>query len=444
MTYSARIIDTTLDAGDTLLLAGQLKEEAGFVWLDSANPSSRTNRYSVLSCNPRAVHVHRPGQQSPSEFLDHWNVAYRERATTQTSSLPFLGGWLGALYYDFGEELMNVATDQPMNERATAYAAYHSWAVIIDHHLNKVCWVDDGTDLDDFGSALKRQLTSVAPNLTAVDTLLRESLDWEALETRESYTRRIAKILHYLEAGDSYQVNYAQAFDSEVGSDTWALYMALRVKNAAPYGAYLRQIPLDEILCFSPELFLRAEGNRLFTLPIKGTSPRDHEPARDQELAQTLAMSPKNRAENVMIVDLLRNDFGRVCVPGSIRVEALCQIESYPSVHHLVSEIHGLLSPQNTPIDAIRATFPGGSITGAPKKRSMEIIRELEDCRRGMYCGSIFALSNNGNFLSNIAIRTMSVGNGKARVWGGGGIVADSVADDEYQETLHKLSKILK
>ncbi len=438
-----RLRELNLPPNQTVLLATLLQNEPGFVWLDSAEAQCHNGRYSLLSCRPREILVHRYGERSASDFLDYWNERYRARALQQNSHLPFAGGWLGALYYDFGEELMNISPAPEKTERPTAYAAYHPWAVIVDHDTQTTYWVDDGQELDAFAGSLKERLLNndlaLPPSSQAVIT----KPTWQARETQAHYYRAIDRILQYLLAGDSYQVNYAQRFEADFNHTLWPMYLALRGSNQAPYSACLLNTALDDILCFSPELFIKADQGHLFTQPIKGTSPRGEDHERDKKLATQLSHSVKNRAENIMIVDLLRNDFGRVCIPGSIRVDALCELQSYPSVHHLVSEIRGVLAPGKTPIDALKAVFPGGSITGAPKKRSMEIIRELEPSSRGIYCGSVFSLSNHGSFTSNIAIRTISVSDGLARVWGGGGIVSDSIAEEEYQETFDKLSKIL-
>lgn len=443
MTPAPSRIPLSLPSDAASAIATQLHGERGFIWLDSANSGGQAQGFSLVSCAPAETIAHRPGSASASDFLDNWNQTYLERANQHETSLPFTGGWLGALYYDFGEELMGIDCNYS-GGGATAYVAYHPWAIVFDHQSKRSYWVDDGRPLDDFAQALKTSLLnriepSPAPEIGAL-----EALKWRAIEPKHDYLDKVEKILQYLLAGDSYQVNYAQPFETQLESSAWSRYLALRARNAAPFSACLLQTSLDDILCFSPELFIRGNESLLVTQPIKGTTPRHNDPDIDRRLAQELSDSHKNRAENVMIVDLLRNDLGRVCNPGSIRVNSLCELHSYPSVHHLVSEVQGTLAKEMTPIDALKATFPGGSITGAPKKRSMEIIRELERLPRGIYCGSILALSNNGNFTSNIAIRTISIKDGYARVWGGGGIVADSNADDEYQETFDKLSKILQ
>ena len=225
--------------------------------------------------------------------------------------------------------------------------------------------------------------------------------------------------------------------------DPFAAYQILREVAAAPFSGYLQLADQQALLCLSPERFLSLQGQQVETRPIKGTRPRFADPARDLRSARELRNSPKDRAENLMIVDLLRNDLGHSCVPGSIHVDQLFALETYPTVHHLVSTIRGELAPDRGPLDLLRDSFPGGSITGAPKRRAMQIIAELEPHSREAYCGSLLYISADGHMDSNIAIRSLVANNGSLRCWGGGGIVADSEADQEYQETYDKVGRFL-
>ena len=246
----------------------------------------------------------------------------------------------------------------------------------------------------------------------------------------------------HIRAGDCYQINLTQRFEARVQGDSWQAYGRLRRTNPAPYSAYL-DLPFAQVLSSSPERFLRLRGDRVETKPIKGTRPRAGDPARDAALAEDLVASAKDRAENVMIVDLLRNDLGKCCVPGSIRAEPLFAIESFASVHHLVSTVTGRLAPGRHAVDLIRACFPGGSITGAPKHRAMQIIEALEPQRRSIYCGCIGYLGFDGGMDLNIAIRTLLRVDENIYAWAGGGIVADSAVDAEYQESLDKAAALL-
>ncbi len=261
------------------------------------------------------------------------------------------------------------------------------------------------------------------------------SLPWPA------YQDAIRRILAYINAGDCYQVNLAQRFEAIIDIDPVALYERISARQCAPFAACLLN-PAGNILSFSPERFLRVERGNVLTQPIKGTRPRGVTPQEDESLAQMLVASEKDRAENLMIVDLLRNDLGRSCVTGSVEVQRLFELQSFPNVHHLVSTVTGRLADGITPMDLLRNCFPGGSITGAPKVRAMQIIAELEPVRREAYCGAIGYLSYAGDMDTNLSIRTLVHSDGRVRYWGGGGIVADSTARDEYEESLAKVDFI--
>ncbi|MGQ9704580.1 MAG: aminodeoxychorismate synthase component I [Actinomycetota bacterium] len=255
--------------------------------------------------------------------------------------------------------------------------------------------------------------------------------------TRDAYLQAVRRVKEYIYAGDIYQANLSQRFQATLRDHPWILYRRLRCLNAAPFSAYFNAVE-GQICSSSPERFLKGEGRRVETRPIKGTRRRSDDPEEDRRLADELRSSPKDRAELSMIVDLERNDLGRVCSYGTVRVEEHAVIEHYATVHHLVSTVVGELHPGKDVVDLLRASFPGGSITGAPKIRSMEIIDELEPTARSVYTGSIGYLGFNGNFDLNIAIRTIIVKGNTAYFQVGGGIVADSVPEDEYQETLDK------
>jgi para-aminobenzoate synthetase component 1 len=260
---------------------------------------------------------------------------------------------------------------------------------------------------------------------------------------REAYARGFDRIQRYIRDGDCYQVNFAQRFVARVSHDAWTLYQRMRQDNPAPYGALL-EYPFGQVLSSSPEQFLGLRGGLVQTRPIKGTRPRGDSAGQDMALRAELLSSEKDRAENVMIVDLLRNDLGKVCRPGSIEVPGLFEIESFATVHHLVSTVTGRLREDSDALDLIAACFPGGSITGAPKQRAMQIIDELEPVRREVYCGSVFRLGFDGNLDSSIAIRTALLRGRELYYWAGGGIVADSDCQAEYQESLDKAAAFLR
>ena len=260
--------------------------------------------------------------------------------------------------------------------------------------------------------------------------------------SRDTYCRTVLRAKEYVAAGDIYQVNLSQRFQCEVDASPPELYCMLRASNPAPYCAYL-DIGEAQILSTSPECFLKIDGHDVITRPIKGTRPRGATTVEDDRLVRELLASPKDNAELLMITDLERNDLGRVCEFGSVRVSELVRVETYATVHHLVSTVEGTLRPDVSHVDCVRACFPGGSITGAPKIRAMEIIDELEPHARGVYTGAIGLFGSNGSSHFNIAIRTVVQQDARLTFHAGGGIVADSEPDMEYEETLAKAQGIV-
>jgi para-aminobenzoate synthetase component 1 len=262
--------------------------------------------------------------------------------------------------------------------------------------------------------------------------------------THRGYLDAVARVREYIFAGDIFQANLSQRFDAPLVASSWSLYRRLRAGNPAPFAAFV-DFPEAVVLSSSPERFLRVDVNgRVETRPIKGTRPRGVGPEHDAALGQALVESSKDRAENLMIVDLMRNDLSRVCRPGTVRVSELFALEHYATVHHLVSTVVGELAPGLDAVELLRAAFPGGSITGAPKIRAMEIIAELEPSRRGVYCGAIGYWSVTGALDTNIAIRTAVAVGDRVYFSAGGGIVADSDPEQEYQETMHKVRGMIE
>ncbi len=261
--------------------------------------------------------------------------------------------------------------------------------------------------------------------------------------TRAAYESAFDEVQRYLRAGDCYQVNLAQRYAARASGDALPAYLELRRLSPAPYSAFLN-LPQAQILCASPECFLQVRAGRVETRPIKGTRPRMADAQQDQQMTRELQYSAKDRAENLMIVDLLRNDLGKSCVPGSVQAPKLFEVESFAQVHHLVSTVTGQLAPGQDALALLRNCFPGGSVTGAPKQRAMEIIEQLEPQRRGVYCGSVGYIGFDGNMECNIAIRTLVYSNDEIRFWAGGGVVADSEVEAEYQETLDKAGAMVE
>ncbi|WP_456417813.1 aminodeoxychorismate synthase component I [Thiolapillus sp.] len=436
------------DCTDAARLYQNLRQLPWAFWLDSGNGEylGYGGRYHILVADPRirilsknaltTIH-HRDGrfEESREPVLD---VIRRLMGPKQAANgaLPFGGGAVGYLSYDYGRRLEGLPVE-PGGIPEVAMGIF-DWAVIVDEQT-RGCWLT-GREED-----IPAELPELLYQVNCKASLAEEKIAGEpAYETsRQQYSRAFERIQHYLREGDCYQVNYAQRFSAVFQGDSWPLYLAMRAANPSPYGAYL-PFPFGDILSSSPEQFLALRNGRVRTRPIKGTRPRSGDKRRDRQLLAELESSSKDRAENLMIVDLLRNDLGRVCVPGSIEAPELFKVESYPTVHHLVSTVTGKLAEGEDALSLLAACFPGGSITGAPKHRAMEIIQELEACPRQIYCGSIVKIGFDGNMDSNIAIRTLQIDNGKIRYHAGGGIVADSKREEEYQESLDKAAAFFR
>ncbi|WP_101675658.1 anthranilate synthase component I family protein [Alloalcanivorax mobilis] len=266
---------------------------------------------------------------------------------------------------------------------------------------------------------------------------------FRAEQSARQYQAALARIKAYLSAGDCYQVNYAQRFSARWQGDPMAAFLRLLAAHPAPHACFMRHGD-DAVFGVSPERFLRVRGRRIDSEPIKGSRPRGKDQHEDRALGEALLGHPKDRAENLMIVDLLRNDLGEFCAPGSIRAEPLFELRRFSNVQHLVSTVHGTLREGIDPLTALIRAFPGGSITGAPKKRAMQIIEELEPAPRGAYCGTFFHLDEHGNLDSNILIRTLQTDGERIHCHGGGGIVYDSNADEEYEESWFKVRKLME
>jgi para-aminobenzoate synthetase component 1 len=431
---------------DSSQLFAKLRHLPNAVFLDSAAAYSEHGRFDIICADPEELFA-----------LNTINYVTKDKLLIELESrleqisceyipapgLPFSGGALGYLSYEFGE--MHSAKLLPSNNVSTQpllYIGIYSWAVIIDHDRQH-------SELISQPHTCPRKLTALGERLTAQETTIKPSSafkvsrDFGSSLNFEDYSRAFTKIKTYIDAGDCYQINLTRAFYSQYQGDPWLAYLRLREVAAAPFSAYM-DIGGSQILCLSPERLLSAQQGRLLTQPIKGTAPRSLDAQEDMTLANTLLASAKNRAENVMIVDLLRNDFSKSCQPDSVDTERLCELQSFKTVHHLVSTITGRLRNDCSAFSALLSCFPGGSITGAPKQRAMEIIREIEPHSRSVYCGSIFYLGAGGEMDSNIAIRSFVCEDGSITAWAGGGIVADSELNEEFVETETKIGKLLK
>ena len=258
----------------------------------------------------------------------------------------------------------------------------------------------------------------------------------------EAYKEKFEKIMSYITEGDCYQINFSQRFSVDYEGDCWSIFKKLNKVYASPYAGFIN-FPFIKIMTFSPECFISQTSNNVHTKPIKGTRPVSKNKRENKKIIDELIASEKDKAENLMIVDLLRNDFGRNCEYGSVSVQDLFKVETFSNVHHLVSTVKGIISRDSDIYNLLKGCFPGGSITGAPKIRAMQIIDELECSNRGVYCGSIGYISGNNKANLNIAIRTIFVENNTLYFWGGGGIVHDSEVELEYNETLDKVRPLL-
>jgi len=349
--------------------------------------------------------------------------------------IPFRGGLAGFIGYGGCPDKPSTPIGFPK-----AFMGLYTHFIHIDHYRQTA----EEIVLEAYPHADAWQLlVSKTVSTVIASTPFSLSSPFEALTPKALYTKHFHQIQKYLKEGDCYQVNYTQAFRAHCqGSSAQAMQRLLSVSNPA-YAAWL-SLPEGDVLSLSPELFLEVKNHRILTRPIKGTAPRHDDPEEDARQAERLGASTKNRAENLMIVDLLRHDIGRHAKTGSVQVEKLFEIESLPQVHHLVSTISAELKSESAIIDLIRDCLPGGSITGAPKKRAMEIITELEPTPRSVYCGSIGFINADGDCQLNIAIRTLLRLENDIYTWAGGGIVADSDCEDEYQECFDKIGALMR
>jgi para-aminobenzoate synthetase component 1 len=442
---------------------------------------SRNSKYDVLVCKPVATIVCDQGStevarlNSANQDCKDKSFAYSPQSDplstlrelisieldgfneslSNEKHLGFLPGAYGYVSYDYArklEPLPQLAKDD-IQLPEVALGIYDS-ALVVDHIAEEVRLVTMRQDGESFGfwRELLLKIKELAPNASsnfAESAMANESqsgLRSQALGENldfEAYEQAFNKVQQYIVDGDCYQVNLAKQFSAFVQGDSWQTYCHLRNISPAPYAGFMK-FPFAEILSNSPESFIRCRSGKVESSPIKGTSPRDHnDPLNDALIAKTLYNSSKDRAENLMIVDLMRNDLSRCCKANSVKVPELFKLHSFANVHHLISKITGELDEEFDAIDLFKSCFPGGSITGAPKIRAMQIIEELEPDRRGIYCGAMCYFGVDGDMESNIAIRTITVKDGVASYGAGGGLVIDSDAEHEYQEIIDK-AKMMK
>ncbi|UMY16850.1 aminodeoxychorismate synthase component I [Methylobacterium organophilum] len=444
---------------EPITAAARLARLPGLAFLDSAMAHPTLGRVSVLAADPFGRFRVQDGKPSldgrsldgaPLEALRVCLAPYRLDPQPDLPGFP--GAAIGYFAYDFATCLERV--EQPARRAGlTNDAAFNFYDTLLAiDHANRTCRLI-ATGFPEIGTG---QETRAKARLDAFAALLASpepepqvqsaaTFIWDSNFTRAGYEAAVEKVRDYIRAGDIYQANIAQRFSTTLppGFDGFALYRRLRETNPATFGAYLAFEGLT-VASSSPERFLKLDGRQVETRPIKGTVRRSSDPTEDSRLAAALQAHPKERAENIMIVDLLRNDLSRVCAPGSVKVPILCGLESYAGIHHLVSVVTGTLREGRDALDLIATTFPGGSITGAPKLRAMDIITEIEGDARELYCGAIGAIGFDGSLDTSIAIRTVFMNDREAVLQAGGGVTLLSEPGPEYEETLTKAARVFQ
>lgn len=439
------------------MLFAELSKEHGAVFFDSAKPGDIA-RYSYIAVDPFLTLVSKNGESllnekplraNPFDALEE--IMLRFSFDPHPELPPFQGGAAGF----FGYEALHNLEDIPRHgndELAFPDVAigFYDTVIAFDHVLEQAMIFSTGFPVTDYDKRLERANARIATFEARLQALPRLQLmpdvavdEISANFTRDEYLKNVTKIIDYIVAGDIFEANLSQRFEANVASiNLYALYLMLRVKNPAPFACFMR-FDKTVIASASPERFLSLNNGRIEARPIKGTAARSVDKTEDEALALALEQSAKDRAENIMIVDLMRNDLSRVCKKHSVVVDKLCGLESYETVHHLVSVVSGQLKDEASVIDLLKATFPGGSITGAPKIRAMEIINECEPHPRGPYCGSAVYLGFDGCMDSSILIRTYCIQGDVLTFHGGGAVTADSDPGLEFAETLTKV-KVLR
>ncbi|MBA1201995.1 aminodeoxychorismate synthase component I [Pseudomonas capeferrum] len=422
----------------------RLRSAPGAILLDSARPGAERGRFDLISAWPRR-HLQAEPQETGAGYLRRLREALSELGRADLPegvTLPFAGGLMGYLSYDFGrrlEQLPALAVDDL--ELPDAQLGLYDWALVSDHFLQTSQLVFHPSLEADERARLIAVFEAV-PGLDESHFRLLSPMRGDS--SAAHYRQAFDKVQHYIHAGDCYQINLTQRFRAPCQGDPWQAYKALRKACPTPFSGYQQLADGSALLSFSPERFMRVSEGLVETRPIKGTRPRSADPTEDARNAAELRESRKDRAENLMIVDLLRNDLGRTCEIGTVKVPELFSLESYPNVHHLVSSVTGRLAADKDALDLIAGSFPGGSITGAPKIRAMQIIDELEPARRALYCGSLLYLDVRGEMDSSIAIRSLLVKGGQITCWGGGAVVADSAWESEYEESIAKVRVLME
>lgn len=421
-------------------------EEHSFI-LDSAMGEKRLGRYSFISANPFKVMRFKDSPKNPLEELREELNKYK---VENNSELPFIGGAVGYLSYDLVhhiEKLPRKAIDDIGIPEL--YMGFYDWVIVVDHLKAETYLATPELNIAKEAEKIEEITEIIRDNEREYNyTIASEVGEYQSISlksnfTKDDYLETIEQVRRYIKSGDIYQANLTQRFTGEVSVSSYELYRDLRRNSPAPFGAFLNFGDVD-ILSNSPERFIQVRDRIVETRPIKGTRPRGKTIQEDEALKSELLNSKKDRAELLMIVDLERNDLGKVSRTGTVKVPELFELEEYTNVHHLVATVQGELREDKDLVDLIEATFPGGSITGAPKIRAMEIIDELEPTQRSVYTGAIGYLGFDGSLDLNIAIRTIIKKKNQIYFQVGGGITWDSNPKEEYQETLDKAESIIR
>jgi len=445
----------------------------GAACLDSGLGDQAEGRYDILTCLP-TQQLRTAPSDGHIEYRHHHDLTWRTlaaetcifsaaeallrqsppdpRTTAELSHLPFCGGVIACFGYESASDRQPVTDDSHelmaiLRQTPVASCGLYQWAVVVDHRQSTTTLFV----LPECPVSIRQQVVAqvLEPalqmrNLGSAAATQDFSLDsvFSAQLSGDQYETAFNRLMAYIEAGDCYQANLAIPFVARYRGDPLLAYLRLRQGSHSPFSAFVDGGD-HQVLSLSPERFVSVHDRQVITQPIKGTRKRSADPIEDRQRSDDLLSSEKDRAENLMIVDLLRNDLGSICETGSVRTRDLFKLHSFSQVHHLISTVTGSLPAQVSPFALLRRCFPGGSITGAPKIRAMEIIAELEPLPRAVYCGSVAYVDYRGNMDSNICIRTLLCRQGHIFCWGGGGIVADSVMAHEYQEAYDKVSALL-
>ena len=424
----------------------RLNDEPYLTWLDSCADMGCEGRYDILGFSPLVI-LSQEGklteiiqsnqrQQKAGDFFFELQEILKTLPTDTANELPLEHGAMGYLGYDLARQIEHLPEqNQKTSALPDALMCVYQHLIVTDHQKKTTTLIST----NNITAELQQRLEQPNPATLAPFKITSEFV---ADDNEQTYQGNFNRLKQHILDGDCYQANLCQRFAGAYQGDPLAAYLELRQQHPAPFAA-LQRCPQGSVLSLSPERFLKVRDNWATSQPIKGTIARSTDPLEDQRHQTWLKSSEKNRAENIMIVDLLRNDMSRNCIPTSITVDSLCELKTFSHVHHLVSTISGKLHSTTSSLALLKDCFPGGSITGAPKIRAMEIIETLEPVRRGIYCGSIGYLNANGNFDCNIVIRSLFFEKNNVYAYAGGAITHDSQAQAEYQECFDKIKPLI-